>query len=288
MTEFRSVESLFSRIDLTSYPLRLMVGIPITVLLLAIAIIALNGINLASDLQGGTLAIVENADIDESFSKELNLHFKTSEIKVGITREGTRIDAPATIDAVELKNFIQERFPQASISTSNIGPTMGRDLQRQAINALLLAFAGMTIVVFIVFRTPVPSFAVILSAFSDIVISMGFMSIFSIKLGLGTVAALLMIIGYSVDSDILLTTRLLKRRGELSEKVRGAMITGVTMTSTTLAAVVILFLVSQHPSLDEIAIVLIFALATDLMNTWMLNTGILMWYVKRIEKRRRR
>ena len=59
------------------------------------------------------------------------------------------------------------------------------------------------------------------------------------------------------------------------------MSTGITMTLTTIAAVTALYVASTHPVLDSIATVLLFALVTDLMNTWMLNTGILMWYVKR-------
>jgi preprotein translocase subunit SecF len=139
----------------------------------------------------------------------------------------------------------------------------------------------------------VPSLAVVLSAVSDIAITVAIMSVLGITLTLGTIAALLMVIGYSVDSDILLTTRLIKRRGELNDKVRRAMKTGVTMTLTTLSAMIVLWVVSQHPTLDSIAIVLIFALIIDLINTWMLNTGILMWYLgkkesKKVSRRKRR
>jgi preprotein translocase subunit SecF len=158
---------------------------------------------------------------------------------------------------------------------------MGEDLQVQARNALIIAFIGMTIVVFIAFRSIIPSFVVILSALCDMAMAVGFMVIFGIALELGTVAALLMVIGYSVDSNILLTTKLLKRRGDLRDKVRDAMTTGITMTFTTIAAIFSLYVISTHPILDSIAVVLLFALFADLMNTWMLNAGILMWYLKR-------
>ena len=49
-------------------------------------------------------------------------------------------------------------------------------------------------------------------------------------------AALLMLIGYSVDSDILLTNRVLKRQGNLADKMAGAFTTGFIMTSTAIAA----------------------------------------------------
>ena len=57
--------------------------------------------------------------------------------------------------------------------------------------------------------------------------SLAFMRVAGIELSLGTLAALLMLIGYSVDSDILLTNRIIKRRGTVEEKVSRAMHTGL-------------------------------------------------------------
>jgi preprotein translocase subunit SecF len=125
------------------------------------------------------------------------------------------------------------------------------------------------------------------------------MDVFGVALTLGTVAALLMLIGYSVDTDILLTTRLLKRKGELNEKIIDAMKTGLTMTTTTLAALLALFIVSSGSVMSfiridiirDISVVLIFGLIADIVNTWMTNVGILRLYIeksgmkdKRIEK----
>jgi preprotein translocase subunit SecF len=152
----------------------------------------------------------------------------------------------------------------------------------------------MSIVVFLLFRSPVPSLAVILSAFSDITIALAFMKVAGVELSLGTLAALLMLIGYSVDSDILLTNRVLKRRGTIEEKVSRAIETGVTMTSTVLVALVAMYLVStylyliipsftQIPLLSQISIVLLAGLFADIMNTWLLNTGILRWYAMKPE-----
>jgi preprotein translocase subunit SecF len=98
-----------------------------------------------------------------------------------------------------------------------------------------------------------------------------------------------MLIGYSVDSDILLTRNLLHKKGDLNEKLRGAMKTGITMTSTTLSAVFAMFLVSFYidiPILKAISIVLLFGLTVDLLNTWLLNAGILRWYVERKERKK--
>jgi preprotein translocase subunit SecF len=140
----------------------------------------------------------------------------------------------------------------------------------------------MAIVIFVAFRTFVPAVAVVLSAFADMVMTAAAMNIVGIPLSLGTLAALLMLIGYSVDSDILLTNRVLKRQGKLNEKLAGAFRTGIIMTSTTLAAAAAMFIVAWFGSvliLMEISAVLLIGLVFDVMNTWLTNVGILKWYV---------
>ncbi|MDP3563555.1 MAG: protein translocase subunit SecF, partial [Methanoregula sp.] len=169
--------------------------------------------------------------------------------------------------------------PDAKID--QIGESFGKTLQYQAVIALIFSFIGMAVVIFLAFRTFVPAVAVILAAFSDMVMTAAAMNVIGIPLTLGTVAALLMLIGYSVDSDILLTNRVLKRQGKLNEKLAGAFNTGITMTTTTLAATVALFLVSWLGSVQilmEISAVLLIGLVFDILNTWLTNAGILKWY----------
>jgi len=139
----------------------------------------------------------------------------------------------------------------------------------------------MSALVFLMFRTFVPSIAVVISAFSDIVIPVALMNVLGIELTLGTVAALLMIIGYSVDSDILLNNHILRRSGGFYESTHRAMRTGVTMTLTSLAAMVVMTVVATLfgiQLLAAIGTVLVFGLTTDLMNTYMLNLSLLRWY----------
>jgi preprotein translocase subunit SecF len=139
----------------------------------------------------------------------------------------------------------------------------------------------MALLVFAMFRVFVPSVAVVVSAFSDIVIPLALMNLLGIKLSLGTVAALLMIIGYSVDSDILLNNHILRRSGDFYESTYRAMRTGVTMTLTSLAAMVVMTITATLfgiQLLAAIGIVLVFGLAADLMNTYMLNLSLLRWY----------
>ncbi|PHQ45265.1 preprotein translocase subunit SecF, partial [Halorubrum sp. C3] len=140
---------------------------------------------------------------------------------------------------------------------------------------------GMSVLVCALFRTFVPSLAVVASAFSDLVIPIAAMNLLGIEMTLGTIAALLMIIGYSVDSDILLNDSVLRRTGEFYESVSRAMRTGVTMTLTSIAAMVVMAIVASVFGvglLRDIGIILSIGLCADLMNTYLLNVSLLRWY----------
>ncbi|PWR72935.1 protein translocase subunit SecF [Methanospirillum stamsii] len=181
---------------------------------------------------------------------------------------------------IEFTKKVEERYKGAKID--QIGSSFGKTLQDQATIAILISFIGMAIVVFVVFRTFVPAAAVVVSAFADMVMTAAAMNLFGIQLSLGTTAALLMLIGYSVDSDILLTSRVLKRKGRFDEKMQGAFKTGIIMTSTTFGAILAMWLVASIGGIQiiaEIGAVLLIGLLFDVMNTWLTNAGIIKWYM---------
>jgi preprotein translocase subunit SecF len=166
-------------------------------------------------------------------------------------------------------------------SISSVSASFGTSTQALALGGLAVAFVGMSLLVFAMFRVFVPSIAVVISAFSDIMIAVAFMNIFGIELSLGTVAALLMIIGYSVDSDILLNNHILRRSGEFYSSTYRAMRTGITMTLTSIIAMSVMAVVATLfgiQLLASIGTVLVFGLLADLMNTYLLNLSLLRWY----------
>jgi preprotein translocase subunit SecF len=167
------------------------------------------------------------------------------------------------------------------LSSSSTSPSFGAQAQTEALYGIVIAFVGMSVLAFALFRTFVPSIAIVISAFSDIVIPLALMNVFGIELTLGTVAALLMLIGYSVDSDILLNNHILRRSGEFYDSTHRAMRTGVTMTLTSIAAMAVMAVTATLFGIDllgNIGLILVFGLTADLMNTYMLNLSLLRWY----------
>jgi len=167
-------------------------------------------------------------------------------------------------------------------SLETVGSALGASFFTQAMKALLLAFIFMGIVVLLYFRSFVPSTGVMLCALSDIVGTVAISNLLGIKFGTASIAALLMLVGYSIDTDILLTTRVLKRKdGTVREAVIGAFKTGMTMTLTSIAAVVIALIFTQSEVIRQIMTVLLIGLALDIIYTWAQNAGILLWYIER-------
>ena len=91
-----------------------------------------------------------------------------------------------------------------------------------------------------------------------------------------------MLIGYSVDTDILLSTRVLKRtEGTVFERILGAMRTGLIMSGTTITAFIVVLLFTQSEVLKQIMLILLIGLLVDLINTWLQNAGIIRWYAEK-------
>lgn len=172
-------------------------------------------------------------------------------------------------------------------SVEIIGSALGESFFRETVYALLAAFVLMGIVVFISFRMLIPSVAVIAAAFFDIVVTLAVFNFTGIKLSTAGIAAFLMLIGYSVDTDILLTTRVLKRKeGQLMERVYGAIRTGMTMTLTTLAALIVALFFVQSDVIKQIVIILLIGLIVDMIMTWIMNVGILRFYLEKKEQKK--
>ena len=272
--------------NIEKYSPKQLVIIPLVVLAISLVVLAYATATVGMpvkpgiDFSGGTAVNVITPDSSDQL-RAVFADYPLVSISEGLNN-GKFLTFAAMDDAKyqSLAKLVSEKYPNARID--QIGESFGKTLQDQAFFAMILAFIGMAIVVFLAFRTFVPSCAVVLSAFADMAMTAAMMNVVGIPLTLGTTAALLMLIGYSVDSDILLTTRVLKRQGKLNDKLTGAFHTGIIMTSTTLAAVVVLFVVSwlgQVQVVEEISAVLLIGLVFDIMNTWLTNVGILKWYV---------
>jgi preprotein translocase subunit SecF len=92
-------------------------------------------------------------------------------------------------------------------NTEVVGPKVGQDLRRQALQAALYALAGM--LVYIAFRFElIYGVGAVIATFHDVIITIGFFSLFNKEITLTVIAALLTLIGYSMNDTIVVFDRI--------------------------------------------------------------------------------
>ena len=242
-------------------------------------------------LTGGT-SVTINEDLD---IQDLNLFLqnKLEDISIREISDLTTgkkvaviIETKTEVDITKevLEEYLGYGLTDDNSSIEFTGSSLSSSFYKQLLIAILISFIFMSIVIFILFKTAVPSGAVVLAAFADIIMTLVTANILGIKMSSAGIIALLMLIGYSVDTDILLTNRVLRRHeGTLNQRLVGAFKTGITMTMTSLVAITIAFFVVRPFSsiLSQIFIILMIGLIFDMFNTWITNVSILKWYVER-------
>lgn len=272
---------------------KLVIVIPTALLLLSLGILFSNYITTGEffarsfELKGGTLVTLEiSRPVDiQSLEATLSASFPGTMVRElsGFAGHSLLIQADEKTDVDALFSVLAGAGLDASKATvQTVGSSLGESFWYQTQLAIAIAFIFMGLIVFVVFRKILPSFYVILAALSDIVVTLGFMQIFGIELSLAGLAALLMILGYSIDTDIMLTSRLLRTdEGTVNERLKYALKTGLTMTGTTVAALAALVFSAISPVLSQIAAVLLIGLLVDIATTWMQNAVLLQWYMER-------
>jgi len=265
--------------------------------MIAFALLVLTGnylvngqvLNLGLDFTGGTemqFSVEEDFSTTEIESAFSAAGFDDIEALEQVTADETYlvIRFPGDLREEEAESVLNDNGYNIELqSLSTLDATVSSEFFTQAMLAFAIAFTIMSIVVFIAFKDLVPSFAVIFAIAGDILFAMSGMAILGIPLTLGSLAALLMLIGYSVDTDIVLSTRVLKqRRGSLKSRVWSSTKTGITMSSGGIAGFTLLYAVSWMivgPSeLSNIAAVMVIGLVADMPITWLGNAVILKKY----------
>lgn len=276
-----------------------LVVIPIAIIILSLAIVLNNYIQTGDvvdkdvTLKGGVTATVYTKLSIEDLEATLSSKFGTEILVRKLAEFGTEEQIGVIVEAsdvksAELKPVLEEtlgiELTEDNYSVEETGGSLGEAFYRQMLTAILISFILMSIVVFIAFRSVIPSLAVVLSAFADMLAAVAFINLTSIKLSTSGIAAILLLIGYSIDTDVLLTTKVLKRReGTIMERVFSSMATGLTMTFTTIAALTVGYFVSDSYLIKQMFVILLAGLFVDIVMTYMLNTRILIWYTAKKE-----
>lgn len=230
-------------------------------------------------LEGGGL---KNATLQEiSSDNKLIIRLKKREI-AGENIRGKIKDIFSA--AFSGNNFIIE-------SSTEIGPTIGKKLQGDAINAII--FSLVLIITYIAFRFEFRfGIAAAIATFHDVFVVLGFFFLMNKEISLLLVTALLTVAGYSLNDTVVVFDRIrenLKSRrketfGEVINRSINDNLSRTVITSmTTFLAVVALFLFGGEV-IHDFALAVLLGVVVGTYSSWFIASSLLViWQQKRIE-----
>ena len=187
--------------------------------LIAISILLLlfKGLNFGVDFKGGTL--IELRTTDKSI-KITDIRDSLNQINLGdvsVKKFGTDRDYLIKFEKKDFNNpsFIEEINKKLSSSlgnsfefrrVENVGPKVSSELLKSGIIAIGLSLAAMLIYIWIRFEWQF-SLGAIVALFHDVIITLGVFSLFSLEINLSIVAAVLTIVGYSMNDTVVIFDR---------------------------------------------------------------------------------
>lgn len=237
-------------------------------ILIGIVSILINGLNLGIDFTGGTimhLRLPEQyrmAEVREVLSP-FDLEGAPLQRAGGdLTEEGNEvvIKAPYLDESTrqEIIGAFQERWPEISgadvLREENVGAVIGQELTREAFLALLLAAAGMVFYITLRFQFKF-SLAAIAALLHDAFIVLAIFSIFQVEINSPFIAAILTIIGYSINDTIVIFDRIrenlrFRQKRTLPELVNDSIneniVRSINTSLTTLTVLISLFLAFNY------------------------------------------
>ncbi|MBO5130700.1 MULTISPECIES: protein translocase subunit SecF [unclassified Clostridium] len=188
-------------------------SISLAIILVGVVLMATRGLNFGIDFKGGTKIVV---DFGGSFDKvEADGIVKEyADDAVTKTVESTQYEIKSKdldeTKTAELFDALKEKYSledSALISQSQIGPSVGKELTRNAIISVLVACVAMLIYIAIRFEFNF-GIAAITALVHDVLITLAFYAIFNIPVNNSFIAAMLTIVGYSINDTIVIFDRI--------------------------------------------------------------------------------
>ena len=233
----------------------------IILILISIAFLITKGLNFGVDFKGGALIEIRSSDKNISISNIRDVFNKMNLKGVSVKSFGNETDFIVKFQSDNLNNktFIKEIKDSVSKSfgnsidfrrVENVGPKVSSELLRSGIIAICLSLFAMMVYIWVRFEWQF-SIGAIYAIFHDVIITLGIFSLLSLEINLSIVAAVLTIVGYSMNDTVVIYDRVrenLKRFNDIkifdltnlsiNETLSRTIITSVT----TLLALLSIFL----------------------------------------------
>ena len=231
------------------------------VVLLSILMILFKGLNFGIDFKGGTLmelrcdsTNIQISDVRSSFNQldlgDINVKEFGKKGDFLIKFERKSFDDKISIKTIKEKvsNELQGNVDFRRVE--NVGPKVSKELLESGLLAISLALAAMLFYIWVRFEWQF-SIGSIIAIFHDVLITIGLFSLLSLEINLSIVAAVLTIVGYSMNDTVVIYDRIREnlikysslKIGEISNKsINETLSRTIITSSTTLLALISIFI----------------------------------------------
>ena len=213
----------------------------LTLILISLVLLTFKGLNYGVDFKGGTL--IELRSLDKTLSiSDLRKSFTNLNLgDVSVKNFGKENDY---VIKFEKKQSIEENFIEnIKIEIANdignvfefrrvesVGPKVSSELLKSGVIAIALSLGAMLIYIWIRFEWQF-SFGAITAVFHDVVITLGFFSLLNFEINLSIVAAVLTIVGYSMNDTVVIFDRVRENLRKYSD-IKIFEITNISINET--------------------------------------------------------
>ena len=201
--------------------------ISILLVLISISFLTFKGLNYGVDFKGGTLIELRDQDNRVTISKLRESLLNMNLGDVSVKQFGNENDYMVKFEKKNssnpnLINEIKENLNKSLGSdldfrrVENVGPKVSAELLKSGIIAIVLSLVAMLIYIWVRFEWQF-SLGAIIALFHDVVVTLGIFSIFNLEINLSIVAAVLTIVGYSMNDTVVIFDRVRENLKKLSD-----------------------------------------------------------------------
>jgi len=200
--------------------------ISLSLVIISILLLFFKGLNFGVDFKGGTLIELRANDksinvmsLRQSFSKmnlgdfNIKKFGNENDFLIKIEKKDTSANAIEIIKK-ELTSSIGGSFNFRRVE--NVGPKVSAELLKSGVIAIALSLAAMLFYIWIRFEWQF-SLGAILALFHDVIITLGLFSLFNLEINLSIVAAVLTIVGYSMNDTVVIYDRVRENLKKFSD-----------------------------------------------------------------------
>ena len=188
---------------------------------LSIIFIIFKGLNYGIDFKGGTLIELRSKNTEASFIRDVLKNMNLGDINVKkFGQEGDYlIKVEQMGDSNKLIPEIKKKLSDNLNSeinfrrVENVGPKVSAELLQSGIIAISLSLAAMLFYIWVRFEWQF-SIGSIVALFHDVIITLGIFSILSLEINLSIIAAVLTIVGYSMNDTVVIYDRIRENLGK--------------------------------------------------------------------------